>query len=303
MPKKITSAKMQEWLRAYDEGRSEAAIAKDAHSDVRTVKRGIEQARREREAQMARMELLKNALREHQDSLLRIIDRLLRALVVPPPDLEVEHRKLPRRPIALAGAMARYDSVQGWRLVLDVQDELEWELLQEHLRRDAMWKAVAQWQNAVERYLKGILALKWKTAALLQEKTGYRVAEKIDSPPQDGRIWPALVELLYQGSLNRIRGVLGGISLEKRAVATAAGYIEDGRAGGRLAYAPGLEQECKKRILDAFKELQVSPEAEKVRAADQEVKNLTAKARRAVEEIRLLRLVPGQCRVCRRLGM
>ena len=47
MPKKISSNEMRDWLDRYDSGESEAAIAKEAHRDTRTVKKCLAQARRQ----------------------------------------------------------------------------------------------------------------------------------------------------------------------------------------------------------------------------------------------------------------
>jgi hypothetical protein len=70
-----------------------------------------------------------------------------------------------------------------------------------------------------------------------------------------------------------------------------------------LAEAPGEEEECKANILVSLKEVLESAEAAKVKKTDADLVEATVKAKRAVEEVLLLELVTGECRVCRRLGV
>ena len=82
--------------------------------------------------------------------------------------------------------------------------------------------------------------------------------------------------------------------------------ITDGEVkykGTTLAKAPGMEDECRSNILDALRQLKASGKAKKVVTAYRAAEELTGRARRIVEEIYLLGLVQGQCRVCRRLGV
>jgi len=62
-------------------------------------------------------------------------------------------------------------------------------------------------------------------------------------------------------------------------------------------------EKCRANILDAFESLQIVSEIKKLQETYENLKASTYKARRATEEISLLRLVPGRCRVCRRLGI
>ena len=54
MPRKFLDADKRKWLELYDSGKSEKWIAKQhAKCDARTVKRGIEEARRIQDAKIA----------------------------------------------------------------------------------------------------------------------------------------------------------------------------------------------------------------------------------------------------------
>ncbi len=70
-----------------------------------------------------------------------------------------------------------------------------------------------------------------------------------------------------------------------------------------IADVPGGEERCKTNILATVKELLPTTEATKIAQTYKDLEDATIKAKRAVEEIILLELVPGECRVCRRLGV
>ena len=63
MPKMIPIMEKREWLSLYEQGRSEAVIARDKHRDLNVIKRGIQEARNERNLSLAQSEMLKDALR------------------------------------------------------------------------------------------------------------------------------------------------------------------------------------------------------------------------------------------------
>jgi hypothetical protein len=301
MPKKISPKEMRHWLELYDSGESEAAIAKAAHRDVRTVKKRIAQARRERDAYGARVELLKNALKKHQDRLLNIVKEAGSALVMPARDLWIPWKEDgPASPIGFMGATATYEAGQGWTVALAVQSEPEWGLVQEHLKGDPMLASLNAWGRALAAHVEARVNLEAKCAHLLMEKTGYKLVERSDEPPFLYSY--GTLDLIYRAALGRALGVEQAKNLEERIeVHTDNGVLWHG--GIKLAEAPGEEEQCKANILTALREVLESQEAAKVKRSYPELAEATTKARRAVDEVLLLELVPGECRVCRRLGV
>lgn len=298
MPREIPLTEKTEWLKARQEGQSQAAIARRFGRDVRTIKRGIEEVRRAQDSQAARMELLKDALQNHQKALLGIIDDVLSALVPLPTNLELPlQRHYTPVTIPLSGATVSYDSEKGWIVTLEDEGTALWGLVREHLRRDRMWNALNRWEKAIAAHLEARMALKLKTAALLEKKTGLKM-----DPAQPTYVEPSVVELFYEVALNRALGIPDTRSPEKNIMASGDGYVL--YFNSRIANTEaGAEDKCVKDMLDALKKLQMSPEVGDAVATYRELEESTAKARRAVEEISLLGLVPGQCRVCRRLGI
>ena len=301
MPKTIPLTEMRQWLEYYEQGKSEVSIAKDAHRDVKTIKRGIDHARMERDSTAARTELLKEAYHKHQNKLLSIIDNILAALVLPGSDLVFNReRDGSRTPIRLPGATVSYNKERG--LVLELYDEntAQWELLREHLKHDRLWGKIYQWKEKMITHLKARLALKLKAVYLLEWKTGYKLTEKPITPPF---LYSSSTDLLYKAALNRALEIPEGINIEERVIAdTDKGEVRY-NIGLVLAEAPGAVEECRANIRNAYVKLLAAGEVKSVAETYRNLEQSTANARRSVEEISLLGLVPSHCRVCQRLGM
>lgn len=304
MPKTIPWVEIRKWLEQYEKGKSEAKIAKDAKRDAKTVKRGIERARRERDAATARAELLKEALQKHQNQLLGVVDNVLSALVVPSPDLSLNRqRDGSLSPIKLSGATISYDREKG--LVLELRDEntTQWKLLKEHLKRDRLWGMVDRWKEAMIAHIHARGELKLKVEQLLESITGYKLVDTPTTPPFLYSNYT--VDLLYGTVINRaLQAVdVDDVNLEKDIIAdTSTGEVRY-RNSLTLAKAPGEEKHCRKNIISTFIKVQKSGKIDKVANTYNGLNEATVKARRAVEEISLLGFVPGYCRVCRRLGI
>lgn len=135
----------------------------------------------------------------------------------------------------------------------------------------------------------------------MEIKTGCQlVSEPIDSP----FIYSyTAVDIIYQATGRSALGCPSGINLEERLVADPD--RKEVRYGPATIFAEHVNdaEKCKANILDAFESLQIVSEIKKLQETYDNLKAATYKARRATEEISLLRLVPGRCRVCRRLGI
>ena len=110
------------------------------------------------------------------------------------------------------------------------------------------------------------------------------------------------LDLFYQMVLDRALGVEQATKLDDMiTVDTETGTLWYDKK--KLAEAPGEGEQCKANILATIKEALESEEATNVEQTYKELVEATTKAKRAVEEILLLELVPGECRVCHRLGI
>ena len=305
MPKKISVVTKREWLKAYEDGKPEASIAREDHCDTRTVKRGIEEARLERDARYARAELLKAAVHEHNRSLIDVIGAILPALEPLPFIQPVPWREESfSRSVAIPGGTVEYEYWQQpevLKVTLDAEAETAWELLRQHLGRDHSWAALERWKKALASHFEARMAMERKLASLLKEKTGYELvsAESPEPPYLNG----FAVHYLSRFELERLLGAAASSDAKDQIVADAdKGQVRYGEGTG-LAHVPGKEKECRQGIIDALDELRESTEARRAVDTFKATEKPTAKARQAFEEIRMLGVVPGRCRICRRLGM
>jgi len=305
MPKKFSIADKRKWLEEYESGKSEVYIARESRCDARTVKKGIEEARRKHDARIARTELLKDALSKHQESLLDRLKSILSTLILPPRDwVPLPWYRNGDHIFSegdLAMAKAQSHEVAKTTTGADDQADIVQDMLKEHLRNDKLWKILAQREKAYASHQLGRIALQIKVVGLLQDETGYKMVDRNDASP------PFLYsyttgDLFFKMILRRAFGGHYTVDWQGDIVAdTAAGYVR--YQNQILAEVLGKEKECKQKLLGAFGKMQLLPEVIGVVDTFKELGKATIRARQAVEEVLLLGLVSGQCKVCQRLGM
>jgi len=309
MPKKIPIIEKREWLHDYEEGKSEAAIASRRRRDIRVIKKGIEEARRERVANLARADLVKEALRSHNEKLLNIIREILPALKPPASTQPVPWKwQISTSSIPIEGGKAEYEyweQPKVFTIALDVESKAEWEFFQEHIKTDRLWKLINQWKKVLASHLESRMVMKRSLEKLL-ENEGEEDQPKyvlVDKPVDGAFIYSHSIDSLFQPAIQRMLGLANTGDLEDNIVAdTNNGDIRYG--GTALAHAPGEKQKYREHILDSVnKLLQMHTEVRNIINTHKATEDLSTKAKRAAEEIYIMGLVPGQCRICRRLGM
>ena len=310
MPRKFSIADKKKWLEKYERGKSDVFIARESKCDARTVKNGIAEARREQDAQLARSELLKHALLKHQESLLGKLTAILSIVTLPPTywePLSWYHNGdsiFSKNGLAIAQPYEVSEEIQG----SDGKPDMVQDMLEQHLKRDKLWKYLAQWEKAYDAHRSKRIALQLKVAALLQEETGCQMVDR--DVDQDGSaIKPPFLysyntgPLLFKMTLNYTFKDNYTDKWKDRIVAdAAAGNVRDG-PGTILAAVPGKEKECRQNLLDAFEKMKALPECAEVKSSSKELEKTIPRVRQAIDEILLLGLILGSCKVCQRLGM
>ena len=300
MPRKFDDAKKEEWLELHEQGKTEKWIAHRAGCDSRTVKKAINEARLKRDVVVARVELVKDALRKHQDSLLEEIDQIISGLVIPPKDFAVLswHR----------GQDSVFNDADEQTKPKSSEDRAMRRLLREHLRQDKLWKVLAEWEKVNANHMAARIAFQRRTAALLEKKTGYKLIDGDDAPSFVCSYTAG--PLFYKAAID-----MAFATPEKRSQESAMRNMETAisiNAGNghvsfenrlTLAVVPGSEQRTKQHLLDALKDLAKSHEVKSVVESYLALEQITTKTKQVLEYIRLLGLILGQCGVCRRLGM
>lgn len=306
MPRKFSPNQKRMWLELYEEGKSEASIATKYHCSVRTVKKGIQEAKLERDARAARSELIKDALRKHQNTLLTLLQDL--SSVLKTPDI---HQFVPWEPahgpknFSVEGVTVECDmSVpRVTSATLDLERRIEWGLLREHLGKDRFWQLLLQWKRLYSAYLEAIIVGKRKLASLLKEDTKEEVVYALlDKKDKDTFIYKDFVNEGLQRLIEPRYRLANVKELEENIIEdTEKGKINLGSL--TIAEAPDATSKYRQHIVATLNEMRKSVEARQIIGSYEKLEDITKQVGRAAEELVLLNLVPGQCRVCSRLGV
>lgn len=303
MSRKISMVTKKQWLKEYDEGKSQIAIATKSKRDVRTIKKGIEEARRERDIVFARADLLKEALRRHNADLMSLLEQLMVVLQPIPAGQVIPWRVIDSGSLIFPGGKAEYETwpdARVWNVTLDIEAEARWQLLLEHLKRDPLSKALNAWKKTLSLHIEARVNLKQELAELLERKTGYQ----LENEPSGDRclIFSAVDHLFHYLLMGLPHPVDIARMVNNIAADSDTGQVKYGE-GTTLAFAPGEEEDCKNSIISALKELPKTEAMSTLLTTCEIHRRSSDKASKAVEEIRMMGLIPGQCRICRRLGM
>ena len=316
MPKKIPIVDKRGWLQDYEQGKSEAAIASQNHRDLRIIKKGIAEARRERVVNLARADLVKEAIRNHNEKLLSIVQGILPVLKPPASTQPVPWKwQISTSLIPIEGGKAEYEyweQPKVFTITLNVENKTDWRFFEEHVKYEDLWKLLNQWKKILASHLEARMVLKRSLEKLLEnegkglgaselEKRGKYVL--VDEPVAGAFIYSHSVDFLFQIATQGLLGLADTGDFEDNIIVdTNSGDIRYG--GTILAHAPGAEQEYRDHLINAISNLmQKHEEVNSVSKTYKMVEESTVKVRQAAEEISSMGLVPGQCRICRRLGM
>jgi len=302
MPKRFLDSEKREWLDLYEKGKPERWIAKEyAHCDMRTLKKGIEEARRKRDIVTARVELLKEALRKHQDTLFKDLDKISSSFTMPSYDFT---------PLAWSGndnCIFKYLETSTKNLPVADAPKPAGEtlavrkLLKEHLKNDRLWKVIAKWEKDYTDHLTARMALQLKVVSLLEQKTKCKMTDQYN-------IRPPFILSYTTGDIFFKAVLQCAFDTEKRYDLERDIHIDTSShevkfQNSTLAKCTDNEQEIKDNLLKAYKKLKKLPEVTLVVDTFKSLEEMTEKGKEVAEQIKLLGLLPGQCEICRRLGM
>ncbi len=296
MPKRFTDSDKKEWLDLYRGGKTEKSIAKDyAKCDPRTVKIGIEEARQKQDAIVARLELIKDAILKHRDTLLKELDEINSSLYLPTNDYVVI-------PWSQGGDYILTTDIDITAIAsAKVSGGTIQQLLKQHLKGDKLWKVLAEWRKAYSAHLTARLALQRKMVEIIQTTTGCKLVDGNDAPTPFIYSYPT-GDLFFRTILQNAFGNNKVIDIEKDIVAIPNN--KDVRHLSQvLAQASGNEDNIRFKLVEAYRKSQELSEITPVIDTFTILEEATGKVRGVIEQIKLLGLVPGHCDVCRRLGM
>ena len=302
MPKKIPPREIQNWLERHDAGDGIETIAKAAKKDPRVVRKHVETAMRQRDIRTAHRRLIEDALRQHQEDLMLVVQELREVVQAAPPEVDVGDPGAVNKGLKLRSSVAYRDAAGYSQLELEIEAHRTWDLLRQHLSSDPLWDAIAKWRGAMLRDLNERLRLwdaVWEKA---EHETDYRVQDPPEDIPYLTRFYPRLI---YHEVAHRLLGMDSTLVQEWAFEAEADGSVrfEMGAHKVVVAKAPGDEKHCTDTLLRLIDERIEWSEAEEFRQAYEEAARVAQKARAILEDIQLLHFIPGQCATCRRLGL
>ena len=304
MPKKISMSEKRVWLSDFDEGKPAAEIARERKRALKVIKRGIEEARAERDGAAARAEIVKEALIKHQQQLLGIVDRLLKATEVSTADLELRYEKSGAlAPIQLPYGRISYTLEKGLIVELPDENTALWELLKEHLTRDRLWSTIRNWEEALISHTRAIFELESAIKMLIERETGCRVSTASPGDKEPDIVYYLTEKLFFTVQTHKALDIPDETNLQERMAAGDDGYVRNGEGGSELAYCPGKQNECWEALLAALNKILDLPEMKKFITTEAELKNMNSKLKRPLEDIQLMGLVPGRCRICSRVSL
>jgi hypothetical protein len=179
-------------------------------------------------------------------------------------------------------------------------DKLD-QMLKQHLKSDKLWRLLARQKHVHASHRLARIELQQKVVDILERETGC-------SLESDSTVLPPYLcsyttgDLFYKMTLRLAFGdYLNDAWQDEIIVDPEVGYVKYRNL--TLAEVPKRADQCREKLLRAFQKMRSLPEIKQVVTTYQELEESTFRAKQAIEEIRLSGLIPGQCKVCRRLGM
>lgn len=303
MPKKsISREEILKWVKAYEEeGKSILQIARDTKHDPRTIRSKIDKILQQRASVNARTEMIKDALRRHQTGLTACLSEIIAALEIPSDNIRID--KLSQEaPIQLSHALIKYNERAGLFLELQAERMREWELINEHLKRDRAFLTLKTWREALLQYFHTTIDLRNRIKLDLTGATGLKAVGSTAEKEELGYIvTSAIHEIFLPVILRQARCTKDLTMPEKSLVADEQGYIRHLRGGTIIAYAPENPETCKEAIIKVITKLRHDDSIKAIRESYDTLRQLTGKTKRKFEDIEMLSYIPGECRVCRRV--
>lgn len=300
MPKKYFPSDHKKWLEEFDDCKTERELAKKYDCDIRSIRKGIGEARRARDLAQARIYLVREALQKHHEDLVDILNDMNKTLKTPPENLEVA-RSTGSVELPIEGGKYIRDEKGQSKVELSFEGKLGWKLVKEHLPwRHPLITEFHKWKRYLKEHIDDRFAFKDKLVNLLEEETGYKISNEALKPPF---IYRDAVPYFYGPALKRAHNKSDETNPEKRITIDTDNNRIVSQGGTKLAKAPRNGEETIKKIQMAYFKLLQSTEFQNVDESFARLVKLTIKLREQLEETRMLRLFPNECRVCKQIGI
>jgi hypothetical protein len=291
---RYTEVHRRRWMELFEQGRSEDWIARhpiddiseSQRCDVRTVRTAIQNARKQDQILAAEGQLIQDSLKNHHDKLLQTVEGIIRLLGIPP-----SNESLPEQ-----------ENSADWK-----NDELSYRrLLGEHLDNKTLVK-LQKWEECYIRHFEARRVLKQSITALMREKTELEFSDGNQKPPY---LYKESPHTVFCFILTSLLFSIGQKLNEKKSTIDLNHAIRFDSKTGRVMLKgvtiienPGREGTYYQNILEVVSELLKSEADGEVRTSAKELGTASSNLTAPLRELILLEMVPGRCRICRRLGL
>ncbi len=316
MPKgpKISHSQRRGWLTRHENGELLDGIAKADGVNPRTVRNGIEKARKERGYENALNEQLRKSLDLHQQEMLDLVSALKGIVHTPKlkqygmdrPDFKLEHfvvEKGEHRIKLNPGVHITVGADGSVEVNLEAQDSRLFECLKEHLSKTAVMRYLAEWQRLLQKEEQARVAL---IKQLIPE------VETVFKKPV-GIADPFARDIVTSNCVGFIRVEATKLSMgEPLPDIIAKLHIDDDQYRNHHIVASGVKgrlvldskdpETDRKKINWLITETAKTDEASHAAHAYRELEASTQKTLDEIEDYLLMHHIPGQCRLCKKLG-
>lgn len=300
--KKVYPEERRRWLERYEAGQgSIPQLAKETGRNIRTIKKQLQLAMEEREKALARTELYRKGLIEHNDTLLRVLRQVRDSLRIP-----LDERL---SPLATWGRSPGFSyeslSIQFQEgeaqvsLVGREEDDMRLlELAREHLSGEkGLWRELDRWTEKVADYARSCYQLGKQMGERVAQETGLQPVPMVGT--EEG-FHEGYITWLVRRALEKARGtdrIRDGELLKTR-----GSQMDYGDTTIATSPSPEKLEQAREVFLKLLEEMKHHREVMHILRVRKELEEALPGLKRQLGDILLLGVVPGRCSVCRKLG-
>ena len=178
------------------------------------------------------------------------------------------------------------------------RDAVEWSLLEEHLKGDPLWKTAKALEGAIAGVIRSsreLYAFTWET---LKDVSGMPIRSQLGTEPA---ITDHVVRGVYREVSARMRGKTSPVLQLSEIEAGAGGAMEFWALRPALIAPPLLsKQKIVTCLTETVQRVTNNDLAADLARDEKRADDLGAKLLAYANDLRLLRYLPGTCRICRR---
>lgn len=292
---KVSPQERAQWLETYNSGMTIAEIAKAAGRDPGTVSKGIRRAQDEKTRAIARQEMYRTTLEEHNRAMVAALGRHKEQMSFWPAHKIASSYSHPGQggtssvDFPFEENEKRFIRRNNWHV--EGVHGLENELVQEHLKnRIPMWNSYRKWLDQHAGYLWHVWRLSIQAVRQFQSLTG------LEPTTRDA-------DYLPECSIGLAEAVLELAGSRRSEIVNSLEIKDYGLDSNRGLFVRSDSAEVLNKAKEVFKstvtELAVGHDAEAIVGIVPQLERDLPKIRRQFELIQVMSVVEGSCEACK----